>query len=300
MAVPTTGVTTHQTKFEESAFEHGIRLASERLQTVKTAFANQQETDFWQQCVRDTQGKLLMYTELKTRYGVSYFRGAQPTMDYAEPAEVTYLSANIDVRTKFYNGLQQIDPMGLSDFGPWLVELRHAMEYRFIEEWLHHKFSTSGHTAVVKGHVLDISKQYHDPYSESLSKRPFLPGIRPKMLPRDDIVGENIVHHYPKLDCTDAYLTQALASLKKISKTMPIGGELYVKEVANFIQYLVNLHLFAGINNSLYMNMANGLLEVATIPGIEHSIIDFVAMRLQPENFQQYFFELVKQSRKHD
>jgi hypothetical protein len=82
--------------------------------------------------------------------------------------------------------------------------------------------------------------------------------------------------------------------LKSLLRTDAFANqEEYVHKVARFFQLLINLHLFAAVNVSLYMNMADGLLEIAGLRGIEHGMVDFVAFRLQPDSFERYFYDIV-------
>jgi hypothetical protein len=274
-----------------------IESASTWLQSESEAFGNQQPTDFWRQCVRDASGRWERYSGHSSRFGVKYFRGYQPNVDYSNPAEVEYLRASFETRRKFYETLPSVTDMGLEDFRAWLEELRSSIQYRPTEEWLHQRFATPAHDLLVREQVLPIAHIMGDPYVVGVSKGPVFEGIPENAQPHDELIDGKIVHNYPTLKHSEAYFSEALVQLKELMSNQNLSRDEYLEGIENFYQLLTNLHYFAAMNASLYMNMANGLLEVAGIKGIENGIIDFVALRLQPANFQQYFaFEVDSQT----
>ena len=249
-------------------------------------------TMFWEQCVRDVSGKWRNYYGHSSRYGVKYFRRQQSAVDYNNPEEVSYLQSSINTRRKFYSGLLGIGAMDVTAFCQWLEQLRRAIAYRPTNEWLHQRFATTAHSEVVQAEVLPIAQKYNDPYARGEARGPTFPHFPKSALPYDIVETGKIDHHYPTLNYSDLYLSAALETLKKLLST-DLDKEAYIFAVAYFYQLLINLHYFAAMNASLYMNMANGLLEIAGVKGIENGIIDFVALRLQPDNFEKFFYDEV-------
>jgi hypothetical protein len=269
-----------------------VTAAQHELDTVRAAIAAQRDTSFWVECVRDASGRWAKYVDLSSRYGVKYFRGHQPRVRYDNPDEVRYLLAHVEVRQGLYNALQSVPQMDVEQFTKLLESLRRSLEYRPVDEWLHQRFSTPTHTIIVKESVMSIASHYGDPYAQWATRGPVFTGFPVESLPHDEVVGEQLIHHYPTLEHSNVYLSAALGALKRALQNASTPKE-YIYAVADMYQYLINLHYFAAMNASLYMNMANGLLAVAGIRGVEHGIIDFVALRLQPENFQKYFYDCV-------
>lgn len=252
------------------------------------------DTDFWQQCVRDTTGKWEAYKHLKSKSGFNYFRGRQAHVDYNNPLEMKYLEANLRVRSKFYAELPEVLEMDISEFRQWIESLHEAMRYQYTYTGIFPRF-TDTHTPIVKLEVIPLAEEYNDPYFTLETQGPNFLELPRGAQPRDVLVGEIIYHHYPGLEYAEEYLNVILKSLKEILGFRLTRGQ-YVRKVAHIYQLLTNLHLFVNINSSLYMNITNGLLEIAGIKGIEHGILDFVGMRLQPENFQAYFFDELKEA----
>jgi hypothetical protein len=275
----------------ETGLSRRVSEALSRLDIAQAAADHNLPTSFWRQCVRDTDGTWAKYAGQKSAYDVPYFRGRQET--YRSPEEHRYLLAHLDTRRAFYEGLLDVPGMSTNDFREWLEVLRALLEYRKSESALHEKSVTDKHTRIVTEQVLPIAKKYSDPYYVGEQTGPQFAGFPKESLPYDERKDDVIYHHYPSLDYTDTYLSHALGLLKEI-----LAGDLserdeYVFRIARFFQTLINLHLFAAVNVSLYMNMADGLLEIAGLHGIEHGIVDFVAFRLQPENFEKYFYDTV-------
>ena len=273
-----------------------IHSALTELDIVNKHIDARQDTDFWIQCVRDTSGRWSRYYHLKaqSKYSVSYFRGRQAAVDYDNPAEVAYIRSNLETRRAFYQGLLLARHMDTDAFRHWLEQLRRTLEYQPIENWLHKKFSTPAHSLIVQAEIRPIAKTYQDPYASGLQQGPNFSGFPPEALPADKEQDGLIYHLYPTLDYSELYFSHALEVLKRLLGDAYTSERAYIYDVAYFFQLLVNLHYFAAINASLYMNMANGMLDLGGIGGVEHGIVDFVALRLQPSTFQKYFYDEVK------
>ena len=268
-------------------------LSGRVAKTIKRleTFDQQARIEFWKQCVRDIDGRWAKYTGQKSAYGVPYFHGTQTNIHTL--AEELYLRANRDARLSFYEHLGEVESMDLPDFLYWLETLRCLIEYRAVPSQQHECGCTAAHSEVVQEQVIPLAATYNDPYVNQKAFGPIFKDFPKEALPRDKAIGTKIHHHYPPLEYQDVYIGEALTTLKRIVSNKHAGSKDYVYDVAYFFQLLINLHLFAAINMSLYMNMANGLLEIAGLTGISHGILDFVAFRLQPENFQRYFYSQV-------
>ena len=66
--------------------------------------------------------------------------------------------------------------------------------------------------------------------------------------------------------------------------------------MAEHFQYAANARPYSQINNSLYMNEINTLLQRAGMKVMPHSNLDVVAQRLQPETFKKYFIDTYHQT----
>lgn len=272
-----------------------IDRAINKLHQIRRQVEQKQPTLFWQQCVRDIDGKWHKYTHIHSMERTKYFFGSQPTIDYTNATAVNLLLANISVRQALYDTLREGGIEDAVSFRQWLIDLRSMMEYRPTEEWKLSVHATTTHTDIVLQDVIPIAKLYDDPYSpQSASAGPVFDNIPREALPIDVRDGGCITHTYPSLDYCDYYFEAALRQLNKL-QTIANDQKSYIHSVAHLYQLLVNLHYFPSINTSLYMNIANGLLELVGLQGVEHGIKDFVAMRLQPSNYQQYFHDEVMQ-----
>jgi hypothetical protein len=276
----------------EASLGSRVSAALANLDMAQASVDHNQRTSFWRQCVRDTSGKWLAYANQGSAYDVPYFHGKQET--YKTPGERKYLLAHLDTRRAFYEALTDVDHMNLDEFRNWLDVLRALLEYRKSESALHEKSITDKHTKIVTEQVVPLAKKYDDPYFTGDSQGPVFDGLPSESLPYDEKRGDLVYHHYPSLEYADIYLEKALEELKTLLHTDAFADQKeYVHKVARFFQLLINLHLFAAVNASLYMNMADGLLEIAGLRGIEHGLTDFVAFRLQPDSFERYFYDIV-------
>lgn len=270
----------------------GIENALKRLDKVSVTMPSKDLTDFWVQCVRDTNGEWQDYVNLKSKSGFSYFFGRQNTVDINDVQAISYVKANLRIRRRLYREIPEIPQMSIDDFYHWLRDLHSDMTYKTTYEGNFPR-NVPTHTAIVNAEVKPIAKKYRDPYWTGITQGPNFSGIPPEMLPRDVQEGDVISHYYPLLEHKVFYLEAAHKLFCEIVTHSDVGSRDYLKKVACLFQILINLHLFVNINNSLYMNITNAFLEIADINGIEHGILDFVAMRLQPDTFSKYFLDKV-------
>lgn len=266
-----------------------VNVAESRLESIRELALEKKTTNFWRQCVRDIDGSWDKYVKILSLEGARYFYGSQPEINYKEQYEVDLLWANIDVRHKIYSTFASRIPSNLTEFKTWIESLHSIMEYRPTEAWKLDVHATTTHTQVVLQDVSQLAKEFNDSYGNGVTG-PVFAGFPVESLPVDEIEGALIRHTYPSLEYKDVYMEAAYLQLVDLLCKSHTKRS-YIYGVAYFYQILINLHYFPSINTSLYMNIANGLLEIAGINGIEHGIKDFVAMRLQPDTYGAYFYQ---------
>lgn len=269
-----------------------IPAATKRLDTVRGLVASKEITDFWHQCVRDIDNRWGNYTKVRSLEGARYFYGHQPHIDYSNQSELNLLLMNIYVRAEIYAAFQNDVPKSTADFQKWIVSLRSKMEYRPTEKWRLEVHATTTHTDIVKQDVVRIAREFNDPYARGIAAGPIFTGFPDAAQPKDDVDGEYIRHTYPSFEYKDIYFEAAHLQLLDLLNGKHTKKS-YIHGIALLYQLLINLHYFPSINTSLYMNIANGLLEIAGMKGVDHGIKDFVAMRLQENNYKEYFYNEV-------
>lgn len=271
-------------------FLDGVAGASRRLNLNIISARNHIQTDFWKQCVRDTTGRWEQYTSVKSKSGFRYFFGRQSEVDFDNVLETRYLEVNIEIRKRLFAEMPQVLKMNVKDFEQWLRSLHADMIYKHVYEGNFPR-NVPTHTPIVRAEIIPIASLYNDPYAFGRTKGPNFAHIPAAALPKDLEEGDIINHYYPLLQYKDAYLKAAHKVFCSIVIHSKPGSIDYLRKVSYLFQLLINLHLFVNINSSLYMNLVNALLEVGGISGIEHGLLDFVAMRLQPDTFAAYFID---------
>lgn len=139
-----------------------------------------------------------------------------------------------------------------------------------------------------------MAQKYNDPYINKGTQVVHLPKIDLKGCPMDKWKNNQVIHYYPDPKYFDQYLQIMKSKLEQF--VLRINHKVDKKTlgiIANYYQYGINMHMFEDINQSLFANQANAMLKLLGLRPIEHGIIDFVAMRLQPENFSKYFIDEV-------
>ncbi|MBS2036371.1 FHA domain-containing protein [bacterium] len=151
-----------------------------------------------------------------------------------------------------------------------------------------------GVRAEINQEVDALAKKYGDPY-RNFSDRPAEPvklaGISSQALPQNmPLMSPGQRHLYPAPEAFDQYFTQMQDRLKRLN-SLPKDApkEVVLKNVAEFYQYGANVRPFYNVNNSLFMNMTNELLNRHGLKPVYHGILDHAAQRLQPEAFNRYF-----------
>lgn len=171
-----------------------------------------------------------------------------------------------------------------------------------------HRRDTSGYY-FGRESVESIAKRYNDPLANVLktgdvakTSRVNLKGIPEKYQPVDkwdciDFEGfkysEYIGHSYPPVESLQMYHKEMYRTAKETLNRIKNGESenRILESLAEHFQYAANARAYNQINNSLYMNEINTLLQRAGMRVMPHGNLDVVAQRLQPETFKQYFID---------
>ncbi len=245
---------------------------------------------FWKGLVRDSSGRWLKYYF----EGYKYFQyGIQSKPNLVNSNDVIYVKTAIDQQRNFIQGLINQD---IKDFKVWLISLHKKQIYNGndIKIAVRRRFALIIHSRVVLDAVIPLAVKYHDPYINKRIQFVYLPKIAKKGLPKDVWYNEKeVFHYYPDPRFLPQYLSMIEEILQQII-TMPYVGKELLSKIALYYQYAINTHMFENINQSLFANQMNALLQVFGFEPINHGILDFVAMRLQPVNFVKYFIDEVE------
>lgn len=138
-----------------------------------------------------------------------------------------------------------------------------------------------------------IAKQYGDSYRvETTKSQVNLKGIPDKYKPTDYNYGEH-AHQYPDGEGLGYYYKEMHRTAKETLDLINKGAseQKILKKIAEHYQYAANARPYGQINNSLFMNEINTLLQKAGLKTIPHGNLDQISMHLQPETFQKYFID---------
>ena len=139
----------------------------------------------------------------------------------------------------------------------------------------------------------EIAKQYGDSYRvETTKSQVNLKGIPDKYKPTDYNYGEH-AHQYPDGEGLGYYYKEMHRTAKETLDLINKGAseQKILKKIAEHYQYAANARPYGQINNSLFMNEINTLLQKAGLKTIPHGNLDQISMHLQPETFQKYFID---------
>lgn len=265
-----------------------------KLNNLEKAIQRKDETDselltFWKGVVRDSNGRWLEYYF----EGYKYFQyGIQKIPDLHNSSNVSYLTTVINQQRDFIKGLINGN---ITDFMLWIISLHKKQIYtgHAIKVSSRQRFALIMHSRVVLGTVIPLAKKYQDPYRNTKTQVVYFPEIDKEGLPIDVWVNEkDVFHYYPKPKYYPQYLSVMEKTLQDIL-TISSKEELLVK-IATYYQYAISTHMFENVNQSLFANQVNALLQVFGYKPINHGALDFVAMRFQPQNFVRYFIDEVK------
>ena len=98
----------------------------------------------------------------------------------------------------------------------------------------------------------------------------------------------NGAHFYPGGSRLPEYFAQMQRVISEFMLLEPGKADpiVVIDKIAEFYQYASNARPFTQINNSVFMNMANAMLEMHGLAGIPHGILDHIAQRIEPEKFK--------------
>ena len=142
--------------------------------------------------------------------------------------------------------------------------------------------------------VEQIARKYGDPFSITKNSKVELPGIPRNNLPEDKIVDGHFRHVYPDGgDALRPYYEQMYRTSKEALELIDnqASERAILEKIAEHYQYAANARPYGQINNSLFMNEANTLLQKAGLRTMPHGELDHAAMHLQPDAFKRYFVD---------
>lgn len=142
--------------------------------------------------------------------------------------------------------------------------------------------------------VEEVARQYGDPFRVSETSTVNLAGIPTDNLPLNQNVNGTFFHHYPNGgNALRPYYQQmhrtAQEALELINNNA--SERAILEKIAEHYQYAANARPYGQINNSMFMNEVNTLLQRAGMKTMPHSELDIAAMHLQPDTFKQYFID---------
>lgn len=200
--------------------------------------------------------------------------------------------------------IKRRDLSSLEDFSEWLKDLHILAAEGKDQEAVyrtdvtpgkfHTKKSAESNYSAELMKMQKVAKRLDDPFenhsfrsfSEGDASVTLLPGIKSEALPRT--IGGT--HYYPTSEHHGEYLREMHRSMLECLQLKETDKpSVCLEKIAEFYQYAANSHLFDQINNSLFMNITNTLLERVGMVGIPHDELDYAAMVLQPKALVRYF-----------
>lgn len=263
--------------------------------------------DFWRSLVRDTNGRYAKYADLNSEdYHPLLISTNQ--LDLTDPYALDYFQHSLDARKEFIKGIKDRKFEGsIDDFKSWLSELHSKQAYKGHPGIVRTQAGNGFSMGQVAGKEFDsLAQRDSDPLSTFLSNPDKteavhyldLPGISREGRPSNTFtyLGD-IAHNYPDPQYFNEYLTQMQNRLIQLDGLgLDASIEEQIRLITEFYQYAINSRMFEEVNNSLFMNMVNGLLIERGLRPIEHGILDFAAFSLQPATFQKIFIDEVKRA----
>lgn len=284
-------------RFQQQKFLQDVRRAF-----IAKDFDNQFLLEYWRTLVRDSEGRWAKYHEPHP----NYFIGTKPKPLKDDVGDNRLLELNLAVNQRFLDFLSQMKHKKIT-YEQFLEELVIMHKIRaFLPETAGKiipagpMVSMGSHTDIVLDDVLKIAKEYKDPYQAIGEKRLALPGISSQGLPLDLWVRSPeqqllVYHQYPDTPYYSEYIQEIYRALKEFTEMgQSVPTQSKAEKIAEFHQYGVNVRMFERTNQAFFLGMSNTLLRELGLRGLEGGILDFVGMRIQPENFKKYFVDEVK------
>lgn len=285
------GITIVVGKKTQSKAKYYLENPKEVVKFLK--ILNPEFLEFWRGLIRDARGKWLVYSRKRIKY-FKYGKQSQP--DLSDKLQLTLINASIKHEQAFLSGLNNGTFKNLKQ---WLIQLHCKQSYFGVggQMLLKRRMSQGEHSQVIIRSVLSLARKYNDPYTKRGTQIVHLPGIDSHSCPMDKWKGDRVTHYYPDPKYFNQYLKVMKNKLKQfILKKDRKADKKTLEIIASYYQYGINMHMFENVNQSLFANQANAMLRLLGLKPIEHGIIDFVAMRLQPKAFYNYFLDEVKNS----
>ncbi len=150
--------------------------------------------------------------------------------------------------------------------------------------------------------VEEIAKRYGDPFRVTETSTVRLAEIPTNNLPINQWVKEEgkFYHYYPKGgNDLRPYYAQMQRTAKEAVDLInrQASEEQILEKLAEHYQYAANARPYGQINNSLFMNEVNTLLQKAGLRPMPHGELDIAAMHLQPSTFKKYFTDMYYKTR---
>ena len=266
-----------------------------RLKNIvhKKDFQNPDFLEFWKGLIRDSTGRWLAYYYK----GVKYFKyGKQSKPDLNDKLQLALIKSSIKHEQAFLSGLNN---GGFKNLKQWLIKLHRKQSYFGTKGQilLKGRISQGEHSKMVIGSVLSLAQKYNDPYINKGAQVVNLPVIDPDGCPMDKWENKQVTHYYPDPKYFDQYLQIMKSKLEQfVLRSDHKVDKKTLEIIASYYQYGINMHMFENVNQSLFANQANAMLKLLGLKPVEHGILDFAAMRLQPKNFLNYFIDEVNYS----
>lgn len=256
--------------------------------------------NYWEGLVRDA-GRSNELSRYQSEAG-HYYRGTQATPDLSNPSVINYIKSNVDAQESFLTGLTNPNNLNSNQgFIDFLRSLHTQQAYKGDQPGVINQLgavNSGGHEAIARSYVAERSPSYQsfldNPAQTLYEVR--LPGIStPQGASRDFKLPNRIEHEYPTMDNTtlDQYAQQMRLRLQMLNQPN-LSMDDQLRLIGEFYQYGAISRPFNEVNNSLFMNMVNGLLEQRGLTPIEQGFMDFAAMRMQPDEFTTFFRQQVQ------
>ncbi|OGE18798.1 trehalose-phosphatase [Candidatus Daviesbacteria bacterium RIFCSPHIGHO2_02_FULL_41_10] len=274
-----------------SKAKYKLRDTQEVFEFLKYINLMTQVNTVWPGLIRDASGRWQKYH----RRGIKYFKyGSQPKPDLTDREQFNLLVSSIASEKAFIEGLLDRSFENIED---WLIKLHKIQAYKGIRGKLLtvRRISRGEHSKIAKLAILPLARKYADPYINEGVQTLYLLNISDEGLPRDRWINSNsVIHSYPDPKFSEQYLQVMEKALDEFMRNIKSSDKnKLLLLIARYYQYAINMHMFEHVNQTLFCNQLNAMLKLINQNPIEHGVLDFAAMRLQPENFTNYFIDEV-------
>ena len=197
------------------------------------------------------------------------------------------------------NNMHRVSALGKSGKNEWYSQVGKGNndvepgQIRGAGSWVNHRTNTAIEAE-------EIAKQYGDSYRVTKGEsRVKLDGIPKKYQPKDTYDKHETrdwakhSHYYPDGAGMGYYYKEMHRTSKEALNLINKGAseQKILAKIAEHYQYAANARPYSQINNSLFMNEINTLLQKAGMKTMPHGNLDQISMHLQPEAFQRYFID---------